>query len=351
MLTSLHVEGFRGFRSLTIPRLARVNLFVGLNNAGKTSVLDAVEMLLGRGDWWIFRDQARRRDEMLLHNDGLAESEVRHLFHGHEASSGASFVVEGNVEELLPERVEVGVATVRASEKSDEALALSVSSSKGSRRRPLSVFRGMKTFPSSSAARAAQQSPLLFLGTEGSTSRELGRLWDRVVLTPEETRVVDALRLIEPGIERIAYTRQEGTTREAFFVKLAGSDERVPLGSMGDGSKRLLALSLHLARAAGGSLLIDEIDAGLHYSAMVRMWHLVIETARRLDVQIFATTHSLDCILAIAELCEQSPALAGDVLLHRVERDATEAVTYTADALRVAAEQQMEVRGHAAEAE
>ena len=350
MLTSLHVERFRGFQSLTIQRIARVNLFVGLNNVGKTSALDAVEMLLGRGDWWIFWAQAWRREE-LLHSDGLAESEVRHLFHGHEAGPGANFVVEGNMGELFPERVEVGISTVREDEESDEALALSVSSSKGLRQRKLSALGGLGALEASSAIHASRQWPVLFLGTRGHTSVELGRLWDRVVLTPEEAQVINALQLIEPGIERIAYARQEGTRREAFFVKLAGADGRVPLGSMGDGIKRLLALSLHLARAAGGSLLIDEIDTGLHYSAMVRMWRLVIETARRLDIQVFATTHSLDCILAIAELCERFPALAGDVLLHRVERDAPEAVTYTADALRVAAAQQMEVRGHAAEAQ
>jgi len=350
MLTSLHVERFRGLRSLTIQRLERVNLLVGLNNAGKTSVLDAVEMLLGRGDWSIFRDQARRRDEM-LHGERLPESEVGHLFHGHEAMVGASFVLEGNLGEPAPERVEVAISTVLEDEEADEGLALSVSSSKGVRRRKLSALGGLGALAASPAVHAARQWPVLFLGTGGHTSVELGKLWDRVVLTPEEVHVISALRIIEPGVERIAYARQEGAAREAFFFKLAGSDGRVPLGSMGDGIKRLLALSLHLARSAGGSLLIDEIDTGLHYSAMVRMWRLVLETARRLDVQVFATTHSLDCILAIAELCERFPALAGDVLLHRVERDAPEAVTYTADALRVAAAQQMEVRGHAAEAE
>lgn len=349
MLTSLHVEGFRCFRSLTIQRLARVNLIVGLNNAGKTTVLDAVELLLGRGEWSHFRDQSSRRGE-LLHIKTFPEAEVRHLFHGHGTDTGASFLIKGRVGEAA-ECVEAQLSAVGDDGDREERRALTVTSSKGRNRRRLSPLGGLAWPQASPAIQVPRQWPLLFLGTASTSGPLLGLLWDRVVLSPEEAHVVEALRVVEPSVERIAYTRQEGTRRDAFFVKLAGSDGRVPLGSMGDGIKRLLLLALHLAQSGGGALLIDEIDTGLHYSVMVRMWRLVIETARRLDVQVFATTHSLDCILAITELCERSPELAGDVLLHRIDRDAPEAVTYSADALRTAAQQQMEVRGHGAEAE
>ncbi len=57
--------------------------------------------------------------------------------------------------------------------------------------------------------------------------------------------------------------------------------------------------------SAGGCLFVDEIDTGLHYSVMAKMWHLLIETARRLDVQVFASTHSLDCLQALARVCQE----------------------------------------------
>jgi hypothetical protein len=185
--------------------------------------------------------------------------------------------------------------------------------------------------------------PAQFLGTQVFEARQLGELWDELVLTPEEANVVDALKIIEPRIERIAFGRGAGF-QGSFYVKMSDSNQRVPLGSMGDGVKRLLALSLNAARAAGGYLFLDEIDTGLHYSVMLRMWRLVIETAKRLDVQVFATTHSLDCINALAELYERLPELGDDVLLHRIERGEDSPMTYTGDELRVAAEQHMEVR-------
>jgi predicted ATPase len=153
-------------------------------------------------------------------------------------------------------------------------------------------------------------------------------------LTPEEDQVTTALRIIDPQIERIALVGDLRVWRR-FFVRLSGSEQRLPLGSVGDGSKRLLALALHLVSARGGYLLVDEIDTGLHHTVMADMWRLVIETAKRLDIQVLATTHSLDCVRALAWVQEQNPDLASEVTLHRVEKGATETVAYSMEELVV----------------
>ena len=85
---------------------------------------------------------------------------------------------------------------------------------------------------------------------------------------------------------------------------------------MGDGIWRLLALALSLVRARRGVLMIDEIDTGLHYSALEDMWRLVGLTAKRLDIQVFATTHSSDCWKALAAVCAEMGAGAEDATIH-----------------------------------
>jgi len=106
----------------------------------------------------------------------------------------------------------------------------------------------------------------------------------------------------------------------------------------------LLVLAMNLVRSAGGYLLVDEIDTGLHYSVMVKMWKLVVETARRLDIQVFATTHSLDCIQALAGLYESEPDVRDDISLHRIEKGAPASIRYSADEILNAAQRQVEVR-------
>jgi predicted ATPase len=178
--------------------------------------------------------------------------------------------------------------------------------------------------------------PVRVIGTEAETSADL---WERIVLTAEETKATDALRVIEPDIDRIA----AGT--QGFFVRMASSEQRIPLGSMGDGIRRMLNLAINLATAANGTLIVDEIDTGLHHSVMTRMWRLVVETARRLNVQVFATTHSDDCVRSLARLFEETPEYGAEVALHRVVRGATSTVLYTAEEIQAATAAHIEVRG------
>ena len=117
--------------------------------------------------------------------------------------------------------------------------------------------------------------------------------------------------------------------------------KRVPIGSMGDGVWRLLGIALSLVRAERGILLIDEIDTGLHYSVLVDMWRLVYETAKRLEVQIFATTHSRDCYEALASVAE---AGRYDISLQRIERGKPLAIAFSEAEIVQAAERGIEVR-------
>ena len=344
MLATLHITNFRAFREFRVEKLARVNLFVGTNNAGKTCVLDAVEIFASGGKPLVLIRGATRRGEV-SRGDMDTAIELRHLFHGHEFAPDNHFSVQAGVEQFVTVRF-VHASSQDLSTETGSPLKLQISSHR-SKELTLNVSpsgaitdkdRRRLLFDTGAKSDRLVQ----FLGTGIFDPNRLGEHWDEIVLTPEEGRVLDALRIIEPRIERIAFGH--GGARGSFFLKLSDWPERVPLGSMGDGIKRLLGISLHLARSAGGVLLVDEIDTGLHYSVMVKMWRLVVESAKRLDVQVFATTHSLDCINALAELYEKSPELGPEVLLHRIERGQGTAMTYTADELRIAAEQHMEVR-------
>lgn len=173
----------------------------------------------------------------------------------------------------------------------------------------------------------------------------LGQLWDEIVLTPEETNIAAALRIIDPRIERIAFVGENRRESRRAFIKLAEPDRRLPLGTVGEGVGRLLSLVLHLLSSKGGYLLVDEIDTGLHHTAIASMWKLVIETAKRLDIQVFATTHSWDCVEALASVHQRQPELAQEVRLHRIDpRVPAATVVYTMDEIAIAARDQIEVR-------
>jgi hypothetical protein len=360
MLTSLTISGFRTFRKLHVDQLARVNLFVGTNNAGKTSILEATELVALGTSSALFRSPLRRGErivESLENAPASREIDLSHLFYGHSLRPGSSFSIQstgpgsGSVfcqilaaeptqdseealfkNELPLDFTETGLLSLHFKGQNEATLYLSPDGGVTERSRRLLIHPNFETAPT-----------VNFLGTENPDNSRLGRLWDAVVLTPEEKGVAEALRIIEPQIERIAFlseTRQSSN----IFLKFTSSDQRLPLGSLGDGLKHLLALTLHLSAARDGFLLVDEIDTGLHYTVMEDMWRLVIETATRLNVQVFSTTHSLDCVRALARIRAAHPEIASEVMLHRIEKNSSTTVSYNTDELLIAAKSQLEVR-------
>lgn len=174
-------------------------------------------------------------------------------------------------------------------------------------------------------------------------------LFDRVVLTDDEKLVLEALQTIEPDIERIAYVnhnaiRNSFESRSGFVVRLSNTNQRVPIGSMGDGVWRMLGLALAIVSAKDGVLFVDEIDTGLHFTTMSDIWKLIWETAKRLNVQVFATTHNSDCWRSLASIASEEDAAEDGISIQRIEKDKNIAVSFNEREIIIAAEREIEVR-------
>ncbi len=102
-------------------------------------------------------------------------------------------------------------------------------------------------------------------------------------------------------------------------------------------------LAIGITNASGGVVLIDEIENGIHHSVMTEVWLGIAKLACQSDVQIFATTHSFECINAAHQAFKKSGQY--DFRLHRLDQvdDSIEAVTLDEEALEVATQMGMEV--------
>jgi hypothetical protein len=303
---------------------------------------------------------------------------VAHLIHQHKLTEGGGFRIVGEgtrgrqqlIAELIARKVEPRFVVEEGEDEDEDEvdeddeeseagvgpglraplslrLDWSDASSRKGMRLAISRQGGLslgRILSAQDAARAELQSPVWFITTEGPSRSDIISMFDRVVLAPDEETVLQALRTIEPAIERIAsvgsYARPSPRdVRSGLAMMVAG--QRLPIGSMGDGIWRLLGIALAFVRARGGVLLVDEIDTGLHYTMLVDMWRLVLATARSLDVQVFATTHSRDCYEALAAVTEPNRT---EISLQRIERGKVEAIAFTEVELRQVAERGLEVR-------
>ena len=99
MLGTLQLEGFRGFETYSLNELTRVNLLVGKNNCGKTSILEAIHFLVSGGDPFVLTRAANRRGEMTETGTPPARGsrlDISHFFFGHLADPGACFRLSGD---------------------------------------------------------------------------------------------------------------------------------------------------------------------------------------------------------------------------------------------------------------
>lgn len=208
---------------------------------------------------------------------------------------------------------------------------------------PLGIARMARQFVVYAEAQASY--PVQFVSTAGIAAADLVGFWDEAQLAGDEGLVVAMLKAVEPAIEDIRSLASAATAgpREGFIVRCANESRRLPLGSLGDGVWRMLTLAVVLARCKGGMLLVDEIDTGLHHTVMSDMWRLVFDAAKRLDIQVFATTHSEDCVYSLASICRDDEN-AGDVTIQRIEAGRAKSVAYSEAEIRAAAEHRIEVR-------
>ena len=357
MLKSLKIENFRCFQLFELQQLGQLNLLVGTNNSGKTSILEAIQLLPSQFNLASLAEVMISRGEYILGDEGSLsrELDIRHLFYGHEINEGSRFSIvagdQDNEEEiavrvestgqpsLFEDLPEVELSVKRLAQKHANYTNLPLSSNKG-----LSLDY-VRRFPRDSTNPAARTQ---FVTSSSLTTEKTIELFEQIVLTPEEDFVTEALQTIEPSIERIATIGSEKyrTTgsRSGFVVRLSEGNQRIPIGSMGDGIWRILGLTLAIVNARNGVLLVDEIDMGLHFSAMSDMWKLIWKTAKRLNVQVFATTHSSDCWTSLAAIASnESPSEEG-ITIQRIEKGKPSSVVFTERQVVIAAEQGIEVR-------
>ncbi|MBE9205628.1 AAA family ATPase [Nostoc sp. LEGE 06077] len=374
MFNTIKIENFRSFKFFELQQLGRVNLLVGKNNSGKTSILEAIQLLCSRNNLEPLRQTMMKRSEYCVDDElkPAQEFDIRHLFYGHEIEQGSKFSITGTnsnirqglfvsielskifskellsssheplfpYEEEVPDVLRKLYFSIQWNYgREEEALELPLSANSGLHSEYIRRVRRDSKNPAPKIQFVTSSS----LGTE-----KMVELFDQIVLTPEEKLVEQALRSIDSKIIRIAPVssqklRYSLDSRGGFFV-LLDSNQRVPIGSMGDGIWRILGLALATVCAKDGYLFVDEIDTGLHFTAMSDMWKMIWETANRLNVQVFATTHNSDCWTSLASIAEQEDTTEDGIRIHRIERDKQTSIVFTEPQIVIAAERDIEVR-------
>ena len=379
-LPDLSIKGFRGIDDLTINRLGRVTLLAGKNGVGKTTVLEAVRVYAARGRPSILTELLRHHDEVSVTTDEDGDKvempDFSALFHGRALPKdvGISIGPGGGKNKLRIVGATLSDDQVSRLEKlvprsitEDQTQALKVKFQDVEQVLPWFLSAdGMTRGRRPGGYRMAREVRSIFnedeppseiecesLGPSPMSNDRIAQFWDAIALTDDEERAVDALRVIlGKEVDRVAIIgddefrgrsyRRPGIRRAV--LRRGDQAHPIPLKSLGDGALRLYGVALALANCRDGFLVIDEAENGIHYSIQQDFWSMVLQTAHRNNVQVIATTHSIDCVGGFARAATESEESEG--VLVRIEREDgyLRAVEYNERNMLAAAEQSIEVR-------
>ena len=352
MLKSVKVRNFRVFDDLSIDQLSRINLIAGRNNAGKTSLLEALFLLSGGGNPQMALNPYVIRGPNLPvagPRDSLPETYWKPMF---TALDTRKFVEISGVHAVR------GPLTLRISLERPTVVELHLEDAKEISARDLHgeptlvlSFKSGSEPEVEGQVRVSGQNiqvkqptdpmPLdaAILSTRIANDKEDAARLGRLRKHKQGSQVLDALRVIEPRLQSIEVNSTSGSPMIWGDI---GLPELVPLAVMGEGMTRLARLVLAIANAPGGLVLVDEIETGLHHSVLPDVWRAVDEAAQQFDTQVVATTHSYECIRAAHEALGSGDGF----LLHRLEVSdkGNRCVSYSPESIDAAMRHELEVR-------
>ena len=364
MFESIQVRNFRVLKDLRIGPLGRINLIGGLNNSGKTSLLEAIFLLAGAGDPQL----AVNSNVMRGFGPGGIEKSLEEMLPAISEAWKEFFY------ELNPSTpIEVG-----GNHSKFGKLALTISAEQAETREialarpgesPVTYvpYRPALTFRYSGPENRQTEGNIRMTGEGinskqpaqgdllGSTDRDIpfsitilksqsGNIQNEAVILGKLRKqkrsdlLLEALRVVEPNLQSVEDSSASGTPMIWGDV---GLPELIPLPVMGEGMTCIARLVLYISDTPNGVLLVDEIENGLHHTVLPKVWEVVDVAAKQFNTQVFATTHSAECIRAAHESLDPE-----DFRYHRLKvlESGNRSVTYEPEAITAAVKHGFEVR-------
>ncbi|MCU0755752.1 MAG: ATP-binding protein [Xanthomonadales bacterium] len=305
-LQRLSLDAYRGISGLVLHDLKPLSLIVGANNSGKSSILEAIALLLRAPDPGQWVHVARQRDLDMPLEDALWSmfpgGGVFNLENGPQQSRSIS--LGGTLGDQTERRVQARcLATERWSDNNESELVLSVEL-KVDQEKP-SVLEFRRTSPTQWGRGTTFKAYTITSAAHRSTRGFVENL-SHVVDSGRKALAIELACVFDPEIRNLDVVELAGRRSVRVTHQTRGV---VDLSSFGDGLRRAVLFSLVLARAAGGVLLIDEIDVGIHPAVMNAVFAKLCTAAEEVQAQVIMTTHSLEAVDAlVAALAERNAA-------------------------------------------
>lgn len=311
----IEINQFRGIRQLTISNFSKINLIVGDNNSGKTTFLEAVQLLFAKSQLSSVKNIIKQRTVLNVSESSFYTSFIK-TFNVNQESELLDFDIYA-VSNNGPIRFEMrGRERTISGEEALQMSTMSLGQKAHYKKESTVVPETAKLFSGSIISQNGKkpiEKDIHFTSLDNVSvgpviKREVQYipsfghlrydLLKNFVDNPEYKKLaISILKQFDDSIVDICYTKADDG---CFLESIITADGiNMPFSVYGDGVKKILYILNKLFDATDSILLIDEIETGLHKKYYDRLFPVVFELAKKLNVQLFIATHSMEAIDAI----------------------------------------------------
>ncbi len=316
-IENIKFKNFKCFKELDIKNLKRINLISGKNNIGKTSFMEGLELFLSSKDSYevilniykmVKRRQSNRQSARVL------EFDIMH-------DNASIMEINSTMDKLVIEYFDKVVKKVDQQSRMVEYMDVNSFSKQnlfGSDELITAQEPGLKIFYSGEErifplervmterigmVRRTQEDkkkPVNYVASSTTDEKEIAIYYGKLVDLNKEKYLDESLSLFDDNISAL---KQKVTDRDVVLeLGLKNRDTPILLSSLGDGINRYIAILCAIWASKDGYLFIDEIENGIHYTNYKKLWKIIFEASKMANCQIFATSHSKECIEVFNDL-------------------------------------------------
>jgi AAA15 family ATPase/GTPase len=351
MIAKIKIRNFRCFANFSLNDVKPINLFTGANGVGKSTLLESLFLLIDRNNGLVFTKLNGFRG--IPYMFPAPSTQWEYLFTNKKTNEPIEISVMYNQQSECIKMV-----------RDFESHVFNITDIKSNQNIPWAGTAYNYPLKVTYTAGEKEEQFHFILSDKGemyqipqkiSDSRNIYYIKNINSLAPIQwfTQIEDVglkhelinyLRVLDSRVMDISLAVKTDATD--IHVDL-GLSARLPVQVMGDGINKLLVILLCMIANPSCILLLDEIENGFHYSHMHKIWEIIATVTKEKKCQIFATTHSYECIEAVQAINnEDSKSFISMFQLVRLERenDKITPVVLNGESLSFALNQNWEVR-------
>jgi len=318
-INTVDISNFKCFESLRVEGLKSVNLIGGKNNIGKTAFMEALELHLSSKDTsgltFNLAKMIKRRQES-IRREGYFELDFIYA-----NKPKMNIVIDSKKIEIeyfedyikkIDNRnklVEYFIETQESDTFNEEDTfithepILKITFDKESRIIPIDKLINRTLIGREQENKLTTN----FISSSTTEERQIAVYYGKLINLNKEEYLNDSLRSFDGNVIAL----KQIVTERNVVLKLLLADREIPvlLSSLGEGINRYIAILCAVWASQNSYLFIDEIENGIHYSNYPKLWHVIFAASKMANCQIFATTHSKECIEAFNSINEHDEGL------------------------------------------